>query len=204
MWRKSNGQSMVEMAFVLPILMLLLFAIIEFSWYIFGYATVTQAARNGAEIASQLPPFQTWLAYRTSPPTWGAEENFRSDHCVNTVMAAIESDATLFAGDITNNVEISYPQDAVQGRDTRNLTDRGPIAIRVIYRIEPLTPLYELVSIIGLSGLGDFSDGTLIIEATSQRSLENLGLNPDFAASGGVACARDLNDYRRIEAANNN
>ena len=52
----KDGQSIVEMALILPFLLLLIFAIIDMGWYIYGYATIYQAARNGAQKASEVPP----------------------------------------------------------------------------------------------------------------------------------------------------
>ena len=53
---KSSGQSMVEMALLLPFLLFVIFGIIDMGWYIYGYSTVYQAARNGTQKASQIPP----------------------------------------------------------------------------------------------------------------------------------------------------
>lgn len=46
--RNNKGQSMVEMALVLPVLMLLLFGILEFGLVFHEYLVVTAAAREGA------------------------------------------------------------------------------------------------------------------------------------------------------------
>lgn len=61
MRRRDTAQSIVEMAIVMPMMLILMFAITDFSWYIFGYATVYQAARNGAETASKLHPLPSGL-----------------------------------------------------------------------------------------------------------------------------------------------
>ena len=55
--QKTPGQSMVEMALLLPLIVMVIFGIIDMGWYIFGYATVYQAARNGAEKAAEIPPY---------------------------------------------------------------------------------------------------------------------------------------------------
>jgi Flp pilus assembly protein TadG len=56
--RRSNGQTMVEFVLVLPILMLVLFAIIQFGMTFTHYVTLTDAVRAGARTAatSRLSP----------------------------------------------------------------------------------------------------------------------------------------------------
>jgi Flp pilus assembly protein TadG len=48
---KENGQAVVEFALVLPLFLLLIFAIIEFGWVFYNYISVENAARNAARIA---------------------------------------------------------------------------------------------------------------------------------------------------------
>jgi Flp pilus assembly protein TadG len=49
--RRNGGQSLVELALVLPIILLLFMAIFDFSRAIFAYNTVSNAARDGARVA---------------------------------------------------------------------------------------------------------------------------------------------------------
>jgi hypothetical protein len=46
--RSDAGQDVVEYALVLPLLLLLLFGIVEFGWAVFAYNTVANAAREVA------------------------------------------------------------------------------------------------------------------------------------------------------------
>ena len=46
------GAAVVEMAIVAPVLLTLLFGIIEFGWVFMAYQTITNAAREGARTAS--------------------------------------------------------------------------------------------------------------------------------------------------------
>jgi Flp pilus assembly protein TadG len=46
--RNRKGQSTVEFALILPVLLLLIFAIIEFGFILNAYVTVVSAAREGA------------------------------------------------------------------------------------------------------------------------------------------------------------
>ncbi len=191
MGRRHSAQSIVEMAFVMPFLLLVLFGIMEFGYVIYAYSTVSQAARNGAEAAAQVPPYESWLNYRQNPPGDSDYPGFRGDNCVNTIMAAVETDTTLFNGGINQGrnvadfVTIRYPN----GGDTRNLRDRGPIEITIDYPVTGITPLFQLLRIGG-------STGTINLRVTQRRSLENLGVDPTRPA--GMACARDMAEWREL------
>ncbi len=178
-----RAQSIVELALLLPMLLLVVFAIIEFGWLIFAYSTIAQATRNGAEVAAQLPPHQSWLDLATNPP-----ENYpglAADDCVNAIMVAVRSELTVIGEgindqrDIASAVTISYPS----GAATRNLDQRGPIEITISYSVNGLTPLYSLLGM---------PEG-VVMQVTQRRSLENLGRDP--TRPKGVACARDVADW---------
>jgi Flp pilus assembly protein TadG len=171
------------MAFVLPVLLLVLFGIMEFGYLIFAYSSVSQAARNAAEAAAQLPPYQSWLAYK-SQTGLANYPGFRADSCVNAIYSSAESDRTLFS-DISNYIAITYPNDSV-GNDTRNLDDRGPIEITIAYPVTGITPLFSMLRLGG-------STGTVTLTVTQRRSIESLGIDP--AKPGGSACAKDIADW---------
>lgn len=185
---RTRGQSLVEMAFILPILLILMFGITEFGYFIYAYSTVSQAARNAAEAAAQLPPYETWLGYKSSPPA--NFPGFLADKCVNTIVSAAASDSTLFGGDVNSSrrmsdfITISYPN----GGETRNLKDRGPIEVTINYPVRGITPLYDLIGIEG---------GALNLIITQRRSIENLGSDP--SSPTGAACAKDLDDWRDLQ-----
>lgn len=48
--RSSRGQAILELALVLPVLLLLVFGIVEFGRIFHAYLVVTQAAREGARV----------------------------------------------------------------------------------------------------------------------------------------------------------
>src|SRR4051794_30159907 len=68
--RKEDGQAMVEFAIVLPILVVLVFGIIEFGITLNHYLTLTDAVRAGARQASVSRPL--------SDPAGAAEARVRS------------------------------------------------------------------------------------------------------------------------------
>ncbi len=189
MWRRSKGQSLVEMALVLPILLVVLFGIMEFGYIIFAYSTVSQAARSAAEAASQLPPQQSWLAYKDDPSPPANYPGFRSDACVRSIYQAAEADNTIFDG-ISDGLIISYPNDDLLGRDTRNLRDRGPIEISITYQVTGITPLFSMLDI--------GNNGTITLVVTQRRSIESLGRDP--TKESGIACAESVAQWYEINA----
>lgn len=170
MFRRSRGQSVVEMAFVMPLLVLILLGIIDLGYYIYGYSTIYQAARNGAEAAAQLPPYPN----RVSPAVAPGAYDRATDPCINTILSQIQEDATLFP-DLTStgSVTISYPPGSVEPRALSQ-----PIEISINYNINPLTPLWRFV----MFG----NDGVMTVQTTARRSIEALGDNP--SAPNRIAC----------------
>ncbi len=155
---KSSGQSMVEMALLLPFLLFVIFGIIDMGWYIYGYSTVYQAARNGTQKASTIPP-----ALNDVSPTLN-----RGDICVTNVLSSTQSGAIFFQDMTTgttagNTIAISYPT------GKRGLGE--PVQIDIVYQIQPLTPLWRFVTF--------GTQGTMTVRTTARRSIESLGENPN-------------------------
>jgi Flp pilus assembly protein TadG len=53
--RRQGGLALVEMALVLPLLVLLLFALIEYGWLFYKYQQINGAARHGCRIGATQP-----------------------------------------------------------------------------------------------------------------------------------------------------
>lgn len=56
MRRIVQGQSMVEMALIIPLLVVFTMAIIDFGYYVFTYAELENATRRASEFASKAAP----------------------------------------------------------------------------------------------------------------------------------------------------
>jgi Flp pilus assembly protein TadG len=54
--KSQKGQSMVELALILPVIILLLFGILEFGRIFYSYIVITNAAREGARIGAVGSP----------------------------------------------------------------------------------------------------------------------------------------------------
>jgi hypothetical protein len=154
---RQSGQSMVEMALLLPFLLFVIFGIIDLGWYIYGYSTVYQAARNGTQKASEIPP-----AIGKVTPTLN-----RADICVTNVLSATQVGAIFFQDMTTgttagNTIAISYPT-GVRGLGQ-------PVQMDITYQIRPLTPLWRFVTF--------GTQGTMTVRTSARRSIESLGENP--------------------------
>lgn len=171
MRRRSRGQSIVEMAFIFPLLVLVMFGIIDLGYYVYGYATIYQAARTGSEKASMIPPYSSKIS-----PTLNT-----SDLCVSTILDEMQEQASLFPdltardGNLNNRVQIRYPSGSSR-------TLGSPIEVAVTYPITPLTPLWQFVTF--------GSQGTMTVKVVSRRSIEALGNNPNkLYAPNLIACS---------------
>lgn len=173
MRNKVEGQSMVEMALLMPLLLIFLFAIIEFGYYIYGYATVYQSARNAAEVAANAPPYPAMLTEEGTPTDEGGD-----DPCILAIRDAAEKGAVLFPR-IRRAVRIRYPEymrddeGNILPRDGRRLIGH-PIEVSIRYTLQPLTPLWNLVPVIG-------NNGRMVVQTTARRTIESYGLDPSVS-----------------------
>ena len=155
--QKTPGQSMVEMALLLPLIVMVIFGIIDMGWYIFGYATVYQAARNGAEKAAEIPPYPN----KISPLN-------RSHLCVSRIIGATREGTPevmftdIASGNNGNTFALSYPS------GKRGLGE--PIQIDLVYNIQPLTPFWRLITF--------GTQGTMRVQMATRRSIESMGDSP--------------------------
>lgn len=150
MRRRTKGQSLVEMALLLPLMLVVLFGIIDFGWYIYNYATIYMATRDGAEKASQVPPVNPQNA---------------SDVCTYNVLLEIQNNAVLIPDLTTHNpsyVTISYPVKRALGEQ---------VEVRVNYTVQPLTPLWNLMRF--------GNQGRIALNVATRRTIESLGNNPN-------------------------
>ena len=148
MRRKQRGQSLVEMSFVLPILLLVVLGIADLSYYIYCYVTIYQTVRDAAEEAAKQPP----LANKVNPLD-------RSNTCVKAVIE--RSQPSYFDPALMNNLKIEYPN----GRIVKE-----PVRVSLTYSVQPLTPLWNFVTF--------GTNGVLTVRATTERTIENLGVDP--------------------------
>ena len=162
MRRQSPGQSIVEMALMLPLLLMILFGIIDIGYYIYGYGTIYMAARNGTEKAASLPPFPSQL-------------NNWNDDCMTAILDETKRTIILFSDFTSSNVQVSYPN------NKRELGE--PVQVQVNYNIQPLTPLFQFISF--------GNQGVMPVHIAARRSIESLAAGPPSPEHpNAVACSQ--------------
>jgi len=62
---KSRGQAMVEFVIALPVLLFIIFGIIEFARMVFAWMAVQNAARFGIRYAVTYRGIRRWVLYRS-------------------------------------------------------------------------------------------------------------------------------------------
>jgi Flp pilus assembly protein TadG len=105
---REKGTSAVEFVLVLPLLLLMLFAIIEFSVAMYDKAVITNASREGA---------RRGIVMRTPPPRISAAEisttvaNYSAAHLISFGAAAVTTSVSSICVDSGDQltVTVSYP-----------------------------------------------------------------------------------------------
>jgi len=119
-YRADQGAAAVEMAIVLPLLLLVLFAVVDFGRMLNAQITLTQAAREGAraavlnadptaraqDAASGLAPVQ--VAVTPCPATSGAYDDavVVTSHTF-TFITPLGNAAALFGGDLDSSYQLT-------------------------------------------------------------------------------------------------
>jgi Flp pilus assembly protein TadG len=107
-WKNQTGASAVEFAIVLPILVLLVFGIIEFSVALYDKAMITNASREGARAA---------IVFRVPPVT--------DDEITNVVNTYLGNNLITFGGPATPNTTVT--------RNGSNPGDELKVAVNYTY-----------------------------------------------------------------------
>lgn len=114
MTRKTgNGQSLVEFALVLPLLLIVTFGIVEFGLVMYDKAVITNASREGARVGIVAQDRTNIAAISTE--IQNTVNNYAATHLVTfgNPMGALQVPAPTFSGtsfgsDLTVTVRYSY------------------------------------------------------------------------------------------------
>lgn len=177
MWRskqRREGQSLVEMAFILPLLLVLFFGIIDIGYFLYGYATVYRAARRGADVAAIYPPFSHRLETVGIPDVPGPEGSYDTrDMCVQEIVNSVQKGSILIQlQDVAEDREkfsIIYLENPTGPPipDSRERAIGDTVSVAITYTIEPLTPMMTLIPGVGKSGI--------TVHASSMRTIQGEG-----------------------------
>lgn len=167
---------MVEIALLAPLLITVLFLIVDAGYWIYGYGSVYNAARRASEQAAKAPPHPVNI-----------DPINMADACVSSIFNQATNQDVFFFDEPEAIAEgpltIVYP--------ARSLSSGGPVLPRNSEQLRKPGGMIEitvrggssfLTPIPALIGLGD----SFTIVATSRRTIENLALDP--ADPSGVGC----------------
>jgi Flp pilus assembly protein TadG len=124
----ERGQALVEFTMVLPILLILLFALVDFGRAFYTWLLVTNAAREGARIAAVQ-----------------ADMNAVQDRIYSSFCESYPSDCSLDPDKLTWTNQATAN---IQG------TRGDPVAIDLEYDFEFATPMGAILQLIGGDDLG--------------------------------------------------
>lgn len=155
---RTRGQALVEFAFVFPVIVLLAFGFIDVGRAVFGYNTLTNAARQAARVAAvnQVDPaVGPWSCLANTPVQNAASPSWTFRGCAVTAGAAV--------GVTDADVSVSYaapPGTTIQC--SSGLTVGCIVSVTVTSDFVPITPIAG--SIIG----------PISMSATSEMPVERL------------------------------
>jgi len=142
----SRGQSLVEFALALPILLILIFGVIDFSMGLRSYVSLTNAAREGARFAAVGNPGGAYP---------GDCDGSTSTTAVGRVCVAM---ADLRLANL-QDVSVTYPNGQTPG---------DSVVISAQYRYDYITPLGDLMDFFSGGAFPDF----LTLDTSTDMRLE--------------------------------
>jgi len=141
----EGGQSLVEFAFVLPIFLLVLFAIIDFGMAFHAWIVVTNSAREGGRLGSVHPSLES-----VGSPCFGEGS---LDQC-------IEDRVRDTAGDLGDDLSVTVTN--------ANGLPGESVVVDVSYAYVLITPLSDIMGMISGGSIGD----SLTLSSTADMRLE--------------------------------
>lgn len=122
MRRRQGGQSIVELALILPFLVLITLGVLELGFYVFSYSELEGATRRAAEWAAHTPPSTTTTADDNS-----------GDKCA--LLIKEEGLKNVVVSDLKNeNFTITYPAGSQRERGDE-------VQVQVTYQGQWLSPI---------------------------------------------------------------
>jgi hypothetical protein len=151
--RLRRGQSLVELALLVPIMIAIVLGIIECSYYLYSYSALENATRRASEWAFKSPPY-----------TVTSSDDDTADKCAVLIKQAAMEGIVLHTLEMSN-IEITFPVEQVREIGSQ-------VEVRLRYTTTWLTPLGR-----------QFFGPALNFDFTSRRTIGNTtpptGLNED-------------------------
>jgi hypothetical protein len=130
--KREGGQSLVEFALVLPIFILVLFAIVDFGMAFHAWITVTNSAREGGRLGAVHPALDA-----VGSPCYGQ----------GSLSECIKEKVRDTAGALGDELEITVTNaDGVPGES---------VVVDVSYNYSLITPLADIVDVVSAGTIGE-------------------------------------------------
>ncbi len=139
MKRLVRGQSIVELALILPFLVLITVGTMELGFYIYTYSELENATRRASEWASETPPWTVQTCDDVLPPTQAPSgctlpsSAMQRDECAALIKQSALDGVTLSSLQAAN-ITIGYPMGSV-----RRVGDQ--VQVQVQYQGNWLSPI---------------------------------------------------------------
>jgi Flp pilus assembly protein TadG len=173
MKRKKSGQSLVEMAMISPFLIMILLMMIDCGRAAYAYATLANAARDGARAAittGSIRPDNSWVIGAAQQNAYGVQLN--PGTCVNDAPPATPSMAAntglVYVGAGNGNATTNAPAGQAPaaaaggcGAVIPSYAGHNALAVTIKYNFQPLTPFGS-----------QFFPGGIVMTVTSTMSTE--------------------------------
>jgi Flp pilus assembly protein TadG len=170
MRNERQGQSLVELALVLPLLLLFIFGIIDFSYYIYGKATIQFAAFRGAQQAATQPP-------GTLRDTYSGTQ--LDDPCLKLIYERTKAGTVGFTPadnqitfrwiSTTSTITGTTETAIAPGTDrSRIVVPNTIVEVQVQQSVRPLTPLARTI----------FGNQNFLFSSQSRRTIMNIDVGP--------------------------
>jgi Flp pilus assembly protein TadG len=155
---RERGQTIVELALVLPIFFSLIFGLMDVAWLTFQYQSVTNAAREGAREASILDPlFESGNSTNCStgygePSSTQAAPAVPIESAVSSgsSLVSINSSAICASSSTSTSMTSSATQNGtatVTVVGSPSLAAPSTVTVTVSYVAHPLSPVFPAVSV---------------------------------------------------------
>jgi Flp pilus assembly protein TadG len=128
-WKSQRGQSLVELALTLPVIILVLFGILEFGRISYSYIVITHAAREGARAgAVGKTDAEIVATIRETAPLPNADTNLH--------ITKLEPSESARTSGLPLTVEVAYDVELVTPLFDKLLPNPFTLKSRVTMRIE--------------------------------------------------------------------
>jgi competence protein ComGC len=129
LFKRQKGQTLVELALVLPIIILILFGILEFGRIFHSYIVITNAAREGVRLGAVGKPDEEIISrIRETAPLYEVDTRLQ--------VTRLEPDESARTSGLPMTVEITYDVELVTPLFSSVLPNPVTLKSKAVMRVE--------------------------------------------------------------------